>query len=298
MVFTFSARKKDLTNYEKFWIEVVKQNPEGDVVYRYGEDQDEPLSDVNPDGSVAATWKAQFKHIFAKEMGVDIEARLCAEDEAGQIWMSPVYFADLRDYLGGRLVAANNSVEQRVLAADMLNYGAAAQMFTDFQTDHLVNQELTRAQFAKLRLYQTTELPAVNKTNYNTRPEGQDNILFTSVTLGNEVLLNLTVRLPEETEGVQVLVKDHATGEVVTTLDTVFLGSTFSAVWRGIGADAMRTEFDLVTAVNGVETGNIRTWSVEAYVGEIRAEGLPLKVAMANALLTYGDSAAAYFAAQ
>ena len=57
----------------------------------------------------------------------------------------------------------------------------------------------------------------------------------------------------------------------------------------------MRTEYDFVTTVNGVETGNIRTWSVEAYVGEIRAEGIPLKVAMANALLTYGDSAAAYF---
>ena len=50
--------------------------------------------------------------------------------------------------------------------------------------------------------------------------------------------------------------------------------------------------------VNGVETGNTRTWSVEAYVGEIRNGTLPLKIAMANALLTYGDSAAAYFAAQ
>ena len=298
MVITFSARKSDLTNYSKFWIEVVKHNPDGDVTYRYGADEEGGLSDLNPDGSTSSTWKAQFRNIYAKEMGIEVEARLYAENDAGQIYRSPARNANIRDYLGGRLTAANNKVEQRVLAADMLNYGAAAQMFTDFQTDHLVNREISNEALAKLHQYETTTLPAVNKTNTNYRPEGQSNILFNSVTLGNEVLLNLTVRLAEGTEGVQILVKDHETGEVVTTLDTIFLGSTFNAVFNGIGADKMRTEYDFVTTVNGVETGNIRTWSVEAYVGEIRTEGIPLKVAMANALLTYGDSAAAYFAAQ
>ena len=289
MVITFTARKTDLTNYADFWIEVVKHNPDGDVTYTYNaEDMTEGTS----------TWSVQFRNIYAKEMGVDVEARLYAEDANGQIYMSPAKNANIRDYLGGRLTATNNKVQQRVLAADMLNYGAAAQLFMDFQTDHLVNEELTADQLAKLHEYEATELPAVNKTNSNYRPEGESNILFTSVTLGNEVLLNLTVRLAEGTEGVQVLVKDHATGETVKTLDTAWGSSTFSATFNGIGADAMRTEFDLVTIVNGVETGNTRTWSVEAYVGEVRAENRPLKVAMANALLTYGDSAAAYFAAQ
>ena len=59
----------------------------------------------------------------------------------------------------------------------------------------------------------------------------------------------------------------------------------------------MRTEYDLVTVVNGVETGNTRTWSVEAYVGEIRDGTNQLKTDLANALLTYGNSAAAYLAA-
>ena len=289
MVITFTARKTDLTNYADFWIEVVKHNPDGDETYTYPMDQ---LTEGN------STWAVQFRNIYAKEMGIDVEARLYAEDAAGQIYMSPAKNANIRDYLGGRLTATNNKVQQRVLAADMLNYGAAAQLFMDFQTDHLVNEELTSDQLAKLHEYETTELPAVNKTNSNYRPEGESNILFTSVTLGNEVLLNLTVRLAEGTEGVQVLVKDHETGETVKTLDTAWGSSTFSATFNGIGADAMRTEFDLVTVVNGVETGNTRTWSVEAYVGEVRAENRPLKTAMANALLTYGDSAAAYFAAQ
>ena len=220
MVITCTARKNDLTNYNNFWIEVVKHNPDGDVSYTYNpEDMTEGSS----------TWAVQFRNIYAKEMGIEVEARLCAQDAAGQIYTSPLRSANIRDYLAGRLLAANNSVEQRVLAADMLNYGAAAQKYTDFQTDHLVNAEISSEAKAKLRQYQTSGLPAVNKTNYNTRPEGQSNILFTSVTLGNEVLLTLTVRLAESTEGVQVLVKDHATGNVVTTLDASFIGSTFNA---------------------------------------------------------------------
>ena len=289
MVVTFTARKNDLTNFNHFWIEVVKKNPDGDVTYTYNPE------DMTEGGS---TWTVQFKNLYAKEMGVDVEARLCAQTAGGQIYMSPAKNANIRDYLGGRLTATNNKIEQRVLAADMLNYGAAAQLFTAYQTDHLVNRELTAEQLAKLHQYETTGLAPVSKTNYNTRPAGQPNILFTSVTLGNEVLLNLTIRLTEGTEGVQVLVKDHATGAAVTTLDTTFLGSTFSATFSGIGADKMRTEFDLVSLVNGVETGNIRTWFIEGYVGEIRAETNQTKTNLANALLAYGDSAAAYFAAQ
>ena len=289
MVVTFTARKNDLTNYENFWIEVVKHAPDGDVTYTYGRD-------VLTENS--STWVAQFKNLFAKEMGLDVEARLCAENASGQVFMSPARVANIRDYLGGKLTSTGNKVQQRVLAADMLNYGAAAQMFTGYETDHLVNQELTAAQLAKLHQYETTALAPVNKTNYNTRPTGQPNILFNSVTLGNEVVLNLTIRLSEGTENVRVLVKDHATGETVTDLETFWSGSSIQAAFSGIGADKMRTEYDFVTLVNGVETGNIRTWSVEGYVGEIRNGSQPLKTAMANALLAYGDSAAAYFAAQ
>lgn len=292
MIMSFTTLKEKVTNYDKFWIEVVKHEPTGDKVYKYGVDQEEELLDSNQ------SWKARFNHIFAKEMGLDVEARVYAQDANGQVWMSPAKSTTIRDYLGGRLTATTNKVEQRVLAADMLNYGAAAQLFLDYDTEHLVNEELTAEQLAKLEEYETKELPPVEKTNSNYKPEGATDILFTSVTLGNEVLLKLTVNLPETTEGVQVLVKDHLTGNTVTTLETSYSGSSFRAVYNDIGASKMRTEYDLVTVVNGVETGNTRTWSVEAYVGEIRTGSLPLKTDLANALLTYGDSAAAYKATQ
>ncbi len=290
MVVTLTVRKTDVQNYEKFWIEVVKHAADGDEAYLYGTEQDEALTEG------PASWKTEFRHIFAKEMGVEIEARLCAEDANGQVYMSPALTTNIRDYLGGRLTATNNKVEQRVLAADMLNYGAAAQLYMDYDTEHLVNEELTAEQLAKLDEYETKTLPDVAKINSNYRPEGQSNILFNSVSLDNEVILTLAVRADADAE-VKVLVKDHETGTVLHTLDTAYAGS-HKAEFKGLGADQMREMYDFVAQVNGVETGNVRTWSVEGYVGEIRAGSNQLKTDMANALLTYGDSAAAYFAAQ
>ena len=291
MVVTWTARKTDVANYEKFWIETVKHAPDGDVSYRYGAEQVEPLDE----GSTS--WQAEFRHVFAKEMGVEIEARLYAEDADGQIWMSPAKTTNIRDYLGGRLTATNNKVSQRTLAADMLNYGAAAQLLMDYDTEHLVNEELTAEQLAKLRQYETKTLPVVEKTNSNYRPAGQSNILFNSVSLDNEVILTLTVRAAEGSD-VKVLMKDHESGTALETLNTERVGNNYVVNYSGIGADKMRVAYDFVAQIDGTETGNVRTWSIEGYVGEIRSSGHPKQIAMANALLTYGDSVAAYFAAQ
>ena len=90
--------------------------------------------------------------------------------------------------------------------------------------------------------------------------------------------------------------KNHETGSVVTTLDTEYKGSSFRATFSSIGADKMRLEYDFQVIVNGVGMGNILTWSVEGYVAELRAGNNEAKTNLANALLTYGDAAAAYFA--
>ena len=291
MVVTWSARKTDVANYEKFWIEVVKHAPDGDETYLYGAEQDEALNE----GSTS--WSCDFKHIFAKEMGVEIEARVYAEDANGQIYMSPAKTTNIRDYLGGRLTATNNTVSQRVLAADLLNYGAAAQIFMNYDTGHLVNEELTAEQLAKLDEYETKGLPPVEKTNSNYRPAGASNILFNSVSLDNEVVLSMSVKAPENSN-VFIMMKDHNTGGILSILSTTWSGSSYTVDYKGLGADKMRTQYDFVAWINGAETGNIRTWSIEGYVGEIRGSNLPLKIDMANALLTYGDSAAAYIAVQ
>ena len=284
-----SFRKSDLTNFTEFWLEVTKHAPEGEVTYRYGGDEGEELEER------PSTWVAHFKHIFAKEMGVYVEARLYAKKDDGQVYMSPAKGTTIQEYLLGRLTSTQNlSDTQRTMCADMLNYGAAAQMFLGYDTEHPVNQNLTEEQAAKLEQYATQGLPLVEKTNSNYRPDGASNNLFLSVLLQNRVVLQFKV-VANETDEVKVLVKDHATGEVRYTLDTVYEGGYHLVDFQELSAKAMRTEFDFVAQVNGAEPGNIRTWSLEGYVGEVRNGNLPLKTAVVNAMLTYGDSVYANF---
>ena len=117
------------------------------------------------------------------------------------------------------------------------------------------------------------------------------------MSLDNEVLLTLTVRAAEGSD-VKVLMKDHESGTVVETLDTEWVGSNYVVNYSGIGADKMRVAYDFVAQIDGAETGNVRTWSVEGYVGELRSGNNQLQINVANALLAYGDAAAAYFAVQ
>ena len=117
------------------------------------------------------------------------------------------------------------------------------------------------------------------------------------MSLDNEVVLLLTV-LGSEGHEVKVLMKDHETGTVLETLDTAWNGSKYTEEYAGIGADKMRVAYDFTAQIDGVETGNVRTWSVEGYVGELRNGNNQPQINVSNALLTYGDSTAAYFAAQ
>ena len=108
MEVAWTARKTDVASYEKFWIEVVKHAPDGDETYLYGAEQAEALNE----GS--SSWSCDFKHVFAKEMGVEIEARVYAEDANGQIYRSPAKTTNIRDYLGGRLTATLGFIAQEM----------------------------------------------------------------------------------------------------------------------------------------------------------------------------------------
>jgi hypothetical protein len=231
--------------------------------------------------------------IVARQMGVYYSARVHAFDANGQEFIGPELRNCIRDFLASQLLKTNLSKAQLTLAADMLNYGAAAQIFRNYETDHLVNEELSEAALEKLDTYETKELPEVNKTNNNTIPEGQSNILFSSISMQNSVQLQLNIRLDASTENVQVKVTKHETGEQVALLDAAYGTGAFAASFDQVGAKDMRTEYDFVTLVNGVETGNVRTISIEGCVAEIRKGTNAKQINLANALLTYGDSAAA-----
>ena len=83
-----------------------------------------------------------------------------------------------------------------------------------------------------------------------------------------------------------------------TTLNTA--GTMRQATFINTGANTMRTAYDFVVLVDGEEKGNIRTWSVEGYLNEMRTGSgySDAAKALMNAIVIYGDSAQAYLDAQ
>lgn len=281
---TFGVRRTQVQNYDRWYIEISKLDADGNVTAskRFGPGQEGTVED----GYII---NAVYTDITAKEMGITYTATLhCINADGSEVY-SRSATNTLRDYLIGEFTNADNPAQMRTLCADMLNYGAAAQVFFDYDAANLVNQNLSAAAAAAKAQYETrTEAPA-NLVNSGNGPN-----LYGSVSIMNRVVLGLTARGLGTGDTVRILVKEHATGETKATLDTIGHGGVYTAEYDRIEAEDMRTEFDFVTVVDGVETGNVLTWSVEGYVRACRenADASAEEVALLNAVLVYVDSAA------
>ena len=282
---TLGVRRTQVQNYESWYIEVCKLDADSHVTEtrRFGPGQEGAVED----GYII---NAVYTDITAKEMGVTYTATLhCFKADGSEVY-SKTAVNTLRDYLIGEFTNADNPDAIRTLSADMLNYGAAAQVYFEYDVAHLVNQNLSADAAAAKAQYETpTEAPAdlVNSENGPT--------LYGSVSIMNRVVLGLTARNLNTAGTVQIRVKDHDTGSTKATLETTKRGSVYTADYEQIEAEDIRTAFDFVTLVDGVETGNTLTWSVEGYVraGRENENVSGAELALLNALLIYADSAAA-----
>jgi hypothetical protein len=275
---TFGIRKAQVSAYADWYVEVSKLDAEGNVTatktYNAENVQDGYLLN------------AVYTDVTAKEMGVRYSAVLHCIDAQGAETYSNAYTYTLRDYLIGELTNDDNPDAVRTLAADLLNYGAAAQVYFDFDAENLVNENLDAEAAADLAQYQTQNEAPAEKVNSAEGPN-----LFSSVSIKNRVVLNLTSRGLNTEGSVQIQVKLGDTVKAI--LDTTKVGSVYTARYDQIEAAEMRSEFQFVTLVDGVETGNTLTWSLEGYVNFSRnnPDASPTELALMNAMLKYVDAA-------
>ena len=284
---TFGVRKTVTDRFESWYIEVNKLDASGNITEtkRFGAGQEGAVSD----GYVR---EAVYTDVTAKEMGVSYAASFHGFAADGSETYSSTVTNTVRDYVIGELVKTDNDDATRKLAADLLNYGAAAQTYFGFDAENLVNANLSaEAQAAMTQFADTGDAPAalVNGSN------GPN--VYGSVSIMNRVVLSLTVRGVGSPSEVKVLVKNHETGETKATVDAVQRGSVWMADYAGFEAEDMRTLFDFVPVADGVETGTPLTWSVEGYAREARLneDASEAELALFNALLFYVDAAKAAY---
>ncbi|MBR6119805.1 MAG: type I pullulanase [Oscillospiraceae bacterium] len=281
---TFGVRKTVTDRFENWYIEVSKLDEAGNVT---------ETRRFNPeDVEEGFIMNAVYTDITAKEMGVRYAASFHGFAADGSETYSNTVTNTVRDYVIGELVKSDNDDATRRLAADLLNYGAAAQVYFNFDAESLVNANLSaEAQAAMAQFADVGEAPATLENGSN----GPN--VYGSVSVMNRVVLSLTVRGLGTPSQVQILVKNHETGETKATVDAVQRGSVWMADYAGFEAEDMRTAFDFVPVADGTETGTPLTWSVEGYAREARLneDSTQAELALFNALLHYIDAVIAAY---
>ena len=284
---TFTIRQNVLNGYASWYLEVSKLDDQGEPTEtkRFGEGQEGAVTNVN---NVA--WRAVYTDITAKEMGVSFAATLHVFDANGQEYYSSTVTNTVKDYIVGELVKTDNENAVRTLCADILNYGAAAQNYFVYDTDNLVNENLSAAAAAAKNQFETKTQAPATLVNGSNGPN-----LYGSVSIKNRVVLSITARNLGAEGTVQIQVKKQGSNEVKEILETTKVGSVYSAKFSNVEANEMRDMFEFTALVDGVETGTPLLWSVEGYVraARLNSDTSAEELALLNALLIYTDSAAA-----
>ncbi len=297
MVVNYNFMAGIVSSYSDFYLEIKKDVAGSDpIITTYGMTSDRVAMGYMPHPVTGAPlmYNASYAGINAKEMGDNFATTLYVVDENGTVYRSETVVRSIKDYLTGKINDENSIPEMKTMGVDMLNYGAAAQVHFGYDTENLVNADLTEEQLA----YATTEEP-VAVDSYLLTGDGEN--VNTNITVGSkvEVSLSFIYRGASDVNAVKCVVTDED-GEVLAELKPVCLANImFSAKYDNVGAREMRKPIKITFYEGDKAVSKTVTWSVESYVAQVRArnDATAEEIAVVNAMLVYGDSVAAYMEA-
>ncbi len=290
MLVNYSFTAVATGKYTDFYLEVKKDVADGEpIVTTY--DRSDFDCVIHPGTGVPLIYNAAYTGINAKEMGDNFTATLYALDEKGNVYRGQSTVSSIKDFLLGKLNDPNAIDEMKTMAVDMLRYGATAQFRFDYNTENIVTQALSKEQLA----YATKSSP---KAEDHSCVTGDGAGVSTNITVGAKVELNLSCisTIVSDPTAVKCVITDEE-GNILSELATSNMtGVMFSAKYDNVGARQMR-QIICATFYDG-DTPISKTvkWSVESYVAQVRAktDATIEEIALVEAMLTYGDSVAAY----
>ena len=292
IVYTFKA--EDVAPYENFYVEISKEVVGGEpniTTFTLGADMNAITPLRHPTSGELIGYQIVYTGINAMEMGDEFTATLYGLKANGDIYCGEVFTDSIQDYLIRKIDAEDSSDELRTLAVDMLNYGAAAQVNFGYDVENLVNAKLTEEQ----RAYGTDEIPeaidAMSSTNDGVK-------LMTNVSLQSKVMLYVSsMYTTEDASNLKFVITDMESGDVIAEMDAQEVrANAWRCIFSEVGASQMRKLIGIELQDNGVKVSNTVVWSVESYVAQIRNSDTSSEELrnIVNAMLIYGDSAAAY----
>ena len=236
-----------------------------------------------------------YKGINPQLMNDNVTAVLHAKNKSGE-YTSPEKIMSVREYAYTMLdrYSDDEHSKLRTLLVDLLNYGAAAQIYAGYQTDNLVNSDLTDVQ-KDWASKDTTEFKNIRNLNYKTISNPTAEWKTCSLVLKNSIMVKVKFSAKDvENKTVEIVLKN--TKFTYTKDDFVNNGDgTYYVYCNELFANELSDDLLFTIYENGKPCSNTMLFSVESYARLVRDnyKDKPLDK-MTTAMMLYGNSAKAY----
>ena len=236
-----------------------------------------------------------YKGINPQLMNDNVTAVLHAKNKSGE-YTSPEKIMSVKEYAYTMLdrYSGDEHSKLRTLLVDLLNYGAAAQIYAGYQTDNLVNSDLTDVQ-KDWASKDTTEFKNIRNLNYKTISNPTAEWKTCSLVLKNSIMVKVKFSAKDvENKTVEIVLKN--TKFTYTKDDFVNNGDgTYYVYCNELFANELSDDLLFTIYENGKPCSNTMLFSVESYARLVRDnyKDKPLDK-MTTAMMLYGNSAKAY----
>ena len=238
--------------------------------------------------------------IQSVEMGSELRAVLHIFDEDGKEYVSQVDVYSVLTYVTNNLAKYDGTNEELcTLLVDVLNYGAAAQIYFDRRTDELVNAGIDAYQhYASQSL--DKELTATKTVVTSEREITAVEMMNFSMNFDEMTKMNVKLRLTGDysKSDITAVKVYNAEGELVETFTsfTELEDGRLQVTYTGVKSVMMRDMFYFEVYVGEQLASDRYGYSMEAYA-KTNVDSTNTKLAdMVLKCMYYGDSAAKYFA--
>ena len=236
-----------------------------------------------------------YKGINPQLMNNNVTAVLHAKNKSEE-YTSPKKIMSVREYAYKVLdkYSGDEHSKLRTLLVDLLNYGAAAQIYAGYQTDNLVNSDLTDVQ-KDWASKDTKEFKNIRNYNYKTISNPTAKWKSCSLVLKNSIMVKVKFSAKDvENKTVEIVLKNK---KYTYTKDNFVSNGdgTYYVYCNELFANELSDNLLFTIYENGVPCSNTMLFSVESYARLVRDnyKDKPLDK-MTTAMMLYGNSAKAY----
>lgn len=234
-----------------------------------------------------------FRNIAPNQINDTLTATLYATFDGADYSSEPkVYsvseycYSMLGEYTDGQYA------ELRTLLVDLLNYGAASQVYTGYKTDALVNASLTDTQL-QWGTSGDPVLESVLNTTYKTVEAPA------AVWKGGSLYLQDTVAMrfkftAEDADGLSVIIESGGKAWTLSSDQFVEENGVYFVYFAGLNAGQMRQNVFLTVYDGETAVSNTVCYSIESYAYEKQNSTISGLSELVKAMMKYGDSAYAY----